>query len=828
MTERVFRACLSALLLACAGVSQCPGAWTPGPRIAGGDGSTIDSMMWDPDGPGPLQQRLLATGSFTTIGTVAARNMASWDPATGVWAPVAPELDGPFRITALANGDLIATGTFTSTIAPGPILNGIARWNGTAWLPVGGGVNGSVWSVAELANGDLIVSGVFNSIGGVPAQNIARWDGTSWHALATGLAPVGARQLCVLDNGDLIAGGTFTTAGGAGVFRIARWSGGAWSSMPPFGGVNLHALLAQPGGRFLVAISSLVLEWTGSSWNNLVVLNNQYDYVQSMDQLPNGDVLLGGAYFHWNGSEQVRRAGIWDGTTLQAMGDGFDQVVTTVTGLPSGDAFVGGYFLHAGDVPAAGMARWDGTDWNAMSDGQVGTVRALLVRADDSVVTARTTLLNGIHRTDIYVDNGTTEVAIANNVQGVVRVLAESPTGELYAGGDFQMFDGLFSPGLVRWDGANWSNVGGAMTGPGAVQAILTEANGDVIVGGGFTQIGTVPAQNIARWDGSAWTALGTPGFSVNALARMSNGELAAGGSTLAANRIASWDGTSWNPLGPQMITGTILAMTIDANGDLIAAGDYILIGGTAAVDIARWDGSTWHELGNGIDGNLPGQGVRALVALPDGRIVAGGRIDNVEGQPADNVAIWNRTRWFPMDGGVRGAVPDVFALAEQDGEVLVGGAFTEAGGNAVAGFARYANCEAIASTFGVGCAGPAGPLTLTTSATPMLGTTFTTQASGFAANAVGVVAFGDQALMTALPPLVPQALPGCTLYASPDFLTTATPAAGVVTSSLPIPSNVALLNVTFAHQVLQVAAGPQPGSWTLSSSNGMTLVLGN
>jgi len=101
--------------------------------------------------------------------------------------------------------------------------NNIARWNGTAWSPLGTGMNNWVLALAVLPNGDLVAGGRFTTAGGVSAIRIARWNGAAWSPLGTGMNSE-VRALAVLPSGDLVAGGWFTTAGGNPSAYFARWT----------------------------------------------------------------------------------------------------------------------------------------------------------------------------------------------------------------------------------------------------------------------------------------------------------------------------------------------------------------------------------------------------------------------------------------------------------------------------------------------------------------------------------------------------------------------------------------------------------------------------
>ncbi|MFN9306725.1 MAG: hypothetical protein ACK6DT_11755 [Planctomycetota bacterium] len=81
-----------------------------------------------------------------------------------------------FSVPALAvlpNGDLVAGGSFTT--AGGVAANRIARWNGSTWSALGSGMNSSVLALAMLPTGDLVAGGGFTTAGGQVSAYIARY-----------------------------------------------------------------------------------------------------------------------------------------------------------------------------------------------------------------------------------------------------------------------------------------------------------------------------------------------------------------------------------------------------------------------------------------------------------------------------------------------------------------------------------------------------------------------------------------------------------------------------------------------------------------------------
>jgi hypothetical protein len=150
---------------------------------------------------------LIAGGCFAKAGDVPANGIARWNGTA--WQPMGAGLN---CVSALAvyNGELIA--------ASGSVV----RWNGATWEPLGTGLGGGVYALT-VYNGELVVAGWFSSGSGAPGDRIARWNGLEWQPMGTGMnQPV---EALAVYNGQLIAGGEFLTAGGNVSAYWARWNG---------------------------------------------------------------------------------------------------------------------------------------------------------------------------------------------------------------------------------------------------------------------------------------------------------------------------------------------------------------------------------------------------------------------------------------------------------------------------------------------------------------------------------------------------------------------------------------------------------------------------
>ena len=217
---------------------------------------------------------LYAGGRFDYAGWFDAPNIAKWDgnawSALGTGMTAHPVITSKPYVSALAilGGELYAGGAFT--FAGGIACYNIAKWNGSAWSPVGPGMGGGTdpfyGEVSALAvfGSDMYAGGSFTTVGIVSAKYIAKWNGSVWSSMGTGMN--GKVSALAVSGGDVYAGGSFTTASGANANRIAKWDGSTWSPLgsgmggggSTFGGTSVRSLAVSNtnlyvGGDFATA-----------------------------------------------------------------------------------------------------------------------------------------------------------------------------------------------------------------------------------------------------------------------------------------------------------------------------------------------------------------------------------------------------------------------------------------------------------------------------------------------------------------------------------------------------------------------------------------------
>jgi hypothetical protein len=335
--------------------------------------------------------------------------------------------------------------------------------------------------------------------------------------------------------------------------------------------------------------------------------------------------------------------------------------------------------------------------WNPAPDPE--HVYAFAQIADGTVIGGKFTWIAGLEANNIALWNGLCMEPLGQGMNGAVHALAIYQ-GDLVAGGEFTEADGDTVNYIARWDGSAWRALGSGMD--AGVHALAV--HGDYLVAGGyFTTAGGVAAQSIARWDSTAWSPLGDgiwmdPSGSPCVLAlTVYNDHLIAGGTfnmagDVSVNLVAKWDSSSssWSALGSGLTSGSNVVRALTVSGKyLVAGGDFASAGGLTASHVARWDDQTqsWSALGSEENEGV-GSDVWAL-ADDEGELVLGGDFETAGTLSTPHIARWTGTDWAACDGGLDARVEGLQAIGDS---LFVGGVFT---GGVVGGEMSFFECPA-------------------------------------------------------------------------------------------------------------------------------------
>lgn len=406
---------------------------------------------------------LYAGGLFDRAGGTWATNLARWDGSAwhSVHSGVSggntryqfvtdgiPYIHLGFVTTLARQGrNLLTGGDFTSagTVA----ATNLASWNGRDWKSVGGGVQGNSVGHISVHGPEVFVAGAFERAGDKLAANVARWDGRRWQALGSGLRGFGSAL--AWHRGTLFAGGYFGLAGGTPSAFVAKWRRGEWSALHPksswptpwtftnavIGEIRAIAVSGQNiyvGGSIfsagLVPVNQIAC-WNGTQWSALGegVCNGTIEQIA----VQGTNVWVSG-YFRledvgatnlawWNG---VRWAAV-DGparNTQMRVGPVFSGTPGAVIAASSNLLFVAGEFTLPDAQSFHGIGSWDGERWKLLVSASAGS--------------------------------------LASSSPDAIRLLAAGG-GKLFASGLFTSIGGTIATNVAQWDGTNWLALGNGL-----------------------------------------------------------------------------------------------------------------------------------------------------------------------------------------------------------------------------------------------------------------------------------------------------------------------------------------------------------------------------
>lgn len=276
-----------------------------------------------------------------------------------------------------------------------------------------------------------------------------------------------------------------------------------------------------------------------------------------------------------------------------------------------------------------------------------------------------------------------------------VSDMAVDSSGDLYIAGNFTAVDGVAANSVARWDGSQWHALGDGLPG-GQAMAIAIDDADNVYVGGNFTTAGSTAANYVAMWDGSNWSALGD-GLNQIVLALAYDDEtdmLYAGGvftrtgdpSSLNLNYIGAWNTntSAWEQVGVGVNYGTndyVYSLHVD---HMAPTNDSLIHIGGSFTEFAEISASNCvlHAPTQvpSVLANCDTNGTVFTIEVLDALFI-GGDFTQVEGKPANNVAVNDGSGWTQFGEGTNGSVRDM-AVVNWGGLdfLFAGGLFNSAG----------------------------------------------------------------------------------------------------------------------------------------------------
>lgn len=699
------------------------------------------------------------------VGPCAGQS-CQWDGAVGA-VGVYSDYDNPVRSLVMFDaGDgatlYAAPSFFTGLMGP----CSASRWDGRAWVHVGPEFDQRVSCLAVFDDGTgaaLYAGGWFHHVGDVKADGIARWDGREWCPLTVNPPdPIFEVELMTVmrsregQGGHQLVLDVQTTSAGK---AILAWDGARWKQLASHtGDARTMTVLSEARGdalyvggqftRFAGLDQSTLARWDGVQWHdvsppqgNEITASAAYARIESEPEA----LIVSATVFVPGVPQYDQLLQTWDGRAWTAWSDVKGEVLTleTVRDGSHASLVAGGTITEVDDVAVSGVARWDGQRWTSLGPGVKGPVRAVQAYHTDEGTAL--CVAGGVAKAgDEFVvrvaswdrqgwsamGNG---VGSASN-PSLILALASFDDGSgsgpsLHAGGYFQYAGDQTVWNIAKWDGKQWSPVGGGLDG-GVLALHVHDEGGQptLYVGGTFTRVLGVNdltcAEGLVRWNGSQWSTIpywqgclaSWDEHAVSAITSFDNG---AGLGVIVAGH-DDFSGFIM-PLSERdaalamQSSGRVNALAVmhdrsKSSEALFAAGTINADDDYLTKEVIRWNGRSWEQVGEGFaDSPFPTPEFFALAVYDDGSsdgpsLFAGGRFSSAGSVATNNIARWDGRRWWSVGEGTKGPVYSLVVHDDGDGAALyAGGRFDVAGGSPASNVAKWDGRTWTALESGVG-----------------------------------------------------------------------------------------------------------------------------
>ncbi len=347
---------------------------------------------------------------------------------------------------------LYAVGGFSGI--DGKSCYGVAKWDGQNWDSLGSGIRESfIWDqiqnvkdVIRFQN-DIYIAGAFYKCGGKDITAIARWNGTEWFEVGGGLTDTSelgfSQWATVFDmevyNNELYIIGNFKTAGGITTNSVAKFDGQNWTDLSqgiinPYPVNTYLSLMFYNNDLYLAGIGSIgLLKRVGNTWQKIGAGVKGDAWINRLEVYQNN--LYVGGYFNTNSGNIDNSLFYTNGTSYFSTAGGV---------LPSNlfdmqeyrsELYVCGQINFAGYQPIGRIAKWNGTQWYNTNlsildppNNPAGTLRALEVYNGKLIVAGQFSQINTTQVSGIAsIDFGSVGVGVSNISQNAAVKLFPNP-----------------------------------------------------------------------------------------------------------------------------------------------------------------------------------------------------------------------------------------------------------------------------------------------------------------------------------------------------------------------------------------------------------------
>lgn len=645
-----------------------------------------------------------------------------------------------------SDGKIIVVGNFSG---------GILRYNpdgtidNTFLSNLGTGFDAFAHCVTLQSDGKILVGGGFTSFNGVACGRIARLNanGTLDNSFNTGTGfDNTVRSIAVQNDGKILVGGSFTSYNSSTHNRIIRLNsnGSVDASFNVGTGSSgiVNSLAIQNDGKIIVV--GAFTSFNSVAANRIIRLNSDgtidntfgtgFNSTVNVVRIQNdGKILVGGFFTSYQSTAYNRIIRLNADATIDAtfsIGTGFNAAPNTIALQSDGKVLVGGTFSSYNSTTYSFIIRLE-SNGSIDTGFSIGTgfnnaVNFISLQNDGKLIVVgnfrqyQTHIRNFLVRLEAN-GNFDTSFTAPTGLNDWVYTLAIQNDGKILAGGAFTTHNGTLYNYIIRFNANgtvdNTFNIGAGFN--NVVQFIALQNDGKILVGGDFTSYNGNPCNYIVRLNSDGTI---DPSFNIGSgfnnqvryIAIQNDGKILVGGAfssynsntcsrIVRLNSNGSIDATFATGTG---FNNTVYGMAIQNDGKILVTGLFTSYDGNSINRIIRLnsngsiDTGFYNNVGGGFDNST------YYVALQnDGKIIVTGNFANYNGNNSNRIArlnadgTWDNT--FNVGTGFNAYTYPV--VIQNDGKIILGGAFISYNGNQYNRIIRLNSNGSIDNTFNIG-----------------------------------------------------------------------------------------------------------------------------
>lgn len=307
------------------------------------------------------------------------------------------------------------------------------------------------------------------------------------------------------------------------------------------------------------------------------------------------DVLYAAGNFKTGTNDTIKGISKWNGVKWDSLGSGLNIPPAAII-FYNGDLYAGGSFTSAGNINTFGIAKWNGTLWDSLNSQVNNAVFDFHQYNNELYVGGMFGPVDATISRAIAKRNGNAWYSVGNPLWTLTQIKSiQNFNGEVYAAGFFESD----SDHILKYDGNNWIPVGNGIDNLSSIEAPVNDMvvfNGELYIAGNFVKNANA-GNYIMKWDGANFSDVGGGmDGEIRSLCVFHN-ELYAAGSFnnaggIAANNIAKWDGLNWCGLGSTFY-GNINTLEV-YNDELYVGGSFYQIDSQTFNYVAKWTGGNF------------------------------------------------------------------------------------------------------------------------------------------------------------------------------------------------------------------------------------------